>query len=86
MSGNPGVPEHKNVQLGVRAAGQDTEFDLAMEGRTYQDLKWAEQTWEFTAKEKMTVIEFHTAMHVERLRRASAGRREGRRDQLITSS
>jgi hypothetical protein len=23
MSGNPGVPEHKKVQLGVRAAGQD---------------------------------------------------------------
>ena len=26
------------------------------------DLKWEEQTWEFTAKEKATVIEFHTAM------------------------
>src|SRR4051812_32592073 len=31
MSGNPGVPEHKAVQLGVRAAGQDKEFDLTME-------------------------------------------------------
>ena len=62
MSGNPGVPEHKKVQLGVRAADQDKEFELTMEGRSYQDLKWAEQTWEFTAKEKMTVIEFHTAM------------------------
>jgi choice-of-anchor C domain-containing protein len=62
MSGNPGVPEHKKVQLGVRAADQDKEFELTMEGRTYQNLKWAEQTWEFTAKEKMTVIEFHTAM------------------------
>lgn len=62
MSGNPGVPEHKKVQLGARAAGQDKEFELTMEGRTYEDLKWEEQVWEFTAKEQMTVIEFHTAM------------------------
>jgi choice-of-anchor C domain-containing protein len=62
MSGNPGVPEHKKVQLGVRAAGRDREFDLTMEGRTYEDLKWEEMTWEFTANEKTTVIEFHTAM------------------------
>jgi choice-of-anchor C domain-containing protein len=62
MSGIPGVPEHKSVQLGVRAAGQDKEFELTMEGRTYEELKWEEQTWEFTAKEKGTVIEFHTAM------------------------
>jgi choice-of-anchor C domain-containing protein len=62
MSGNPGVPEHKKVQLGVRAAGQDKEFELSMEGRTYQDLKWETMTWEFTAKEKATVLELHTAM------------------------
>ena len=62
MSGNPGVPEHKTVQLGVRAAGQDKEFELSMEGRTYEDLKWEQQTWEFTAKEKATTVEFHTAM------------------------
>ena len=62
MSGNPGVPEHKTVRLGVRAAGQDKEFELSMEGRTYEDLKWEEQTWEFTAREKTTTIEFHTAM------------------------
>src|SRR5262249_5820321 len=34
MSGNPGVPEHKKVQLGVRAAGQAIEFEITMEGRT----------------------------------------------------
>jgi choice-of-anchor C domain-containing protein len=62
MSGNPGVPEHKTVQLGVRAAGQDKEFVLSMEERTYEDLKWETQTWEFTAREKATTIEFHTAM------------------------
>src|SRR5262249_17857051 len=42
MSGNPGVPGHKKVQLGVRAAGQDKEFETTMEGRGYEDLKWAE--------------------------------------------
>jgi hypothetical protein len=62
MSGNPGAPEHKKVQLGVRAAGQDKEFELSMEGRTYKDLKWEELTWELVAKEKSTTIEFHTAM------------------------
>jgi choice-of-anchor C domain-containing protein len=61
MSGNPGV-EHKKVRLGARAAGQDREFELTMEGRSYEDLKWEEQTWEFTAREKATAIEFHTAM------------------------
>lgn len=62
MSGNPGIPEHKKVQIGVRAASQDKEFELSMEGRTYEDLQWEEQTWEFTAREKATTIEFHTAM------------------------
>jgi choice-of-anchor C domain-containing protein len=62
MSGNPGVPEHKTVRLGVRAAGQDKEFELSMEGRAYEDLKWETQTWEFTAREKATVLELHTAM------------------------
>jgi len=62
MSGNPGVPEHKKVQLGVRAAGQDKEFEITMEGRSYEDLKWEEMTWEFTAREKATVLELHTAM------------------------
>lgn len=62
MSGNPGVPEHKKVQLGVRAAGQDREFEIAMAGRTYEDLKWEEMTWEFVAREKATAVEFHTAM------------------------
>ena len=61
MSGNPGV-EHKSVQLGVRAAGQDKEFDISMDGRTYEDLKWEEKSWVFTAKENKTVLELHTAM------------------------
>jgi choice-of-anchor C domain-containing protein len=61
MSGNPGV-EHEKVQLGVRAAGQSKVFELTMKGRSYEDLKWAEQAWEFTAREKATALELHTAM------------------------
>jgi hypothetical protein len=43
--------------------------------RSYQDLKWEEYTWEFTAKEKTTVIELHNrdAHHLERFRRAARG-------------
>jgi hypothetical protein len=61
MSGNPGV-EHKKVQLAVRAAGANKEFEITREGRSYEDLKWETQTWDFTAKDKKTVLEFHTAM------------------------
>jgi choice-of-anchor C domain-containing protein len=61
MSGNPGV-EHEKVQLGVRAADQSKEFEIPMAGRTYEDLKWEKKTWVFTAKEKTTVLELHTAM------------------------
>jgi choice-of-anchor C domain-containing protein len=61
MSGNPGV-EHDKVQLGVRAADQGKEFEIAMAGRTYEDLKWEQKTWTFTAKEKSTLLELHTAM------------------------
>lgn len=61
MSGNPGVP-HEKVQLGVKAAGQDKEFEIPMAGRTYTDLKWEEKSWVFTAKEKSTLLELHTAM------------------------
>ena len=61
MSGNPGVP-HEKVQLGVKAAGQDKEFEIPMAGRTYTDPKWEEKSWVFTAKEKTTLLELHTAM------------------------
>jgi len=61
MSGNPGVP-HEKVQLGVLAAGKDKQFEIAMEGRTYTDLKWEEKSWDFVATEKATVLELHTAM------------------------
>jgi choice-of-anchor C domain-containing protein len=61
MSGNPGVG-HKSVQMAVRAAGKKEVFEFDMEGVTLDDLKWETKTWEFTAVDTITVMEFHTAM------------------------
>jgi len=61
MSGNPGVP-HDKVQLAVEAAGEVKEFECSMEGKTHKDLKWEKKTWQFTAKDKTTVLELRTAM------------------------
>jgi choice-of-anchor C domain-containing protein len=61
MSGNPGLGL-ETVQLTVRAAGQKGLFACAMAGKTLVDLGWESKTWEFTAADTMTVLEFHTAM------------------------
>lgn len=61
MSGNPGVPM-TTAKLMVRAAGAEKEFRVDMAGRTLEDLKWEKMTWEFTATERTTVLEIHTAM------------------------
>jgi choice-of-anchor C domain-containing protein len=61
MSGNPGVG-HESVQLAVRAAGKHKVFECDMAGKTLEDLKWETRTWEFTAVDTITVLEFHTAM------------------------
>jgi len=61
MSGNPGVG-HEKVQLAVEAAGQTKEFEVSMEGRTNEDLKWEKKAWEFTAADKVTILELRTAM------------------------
>jgi len=61
MSGNPGVPMAA-AKLMVRASGAEKEFSVDMAGRTADDLKWAKMTWEFTAAERTTVLEIHTAM------------------------
>jgi choice-of-anchor C domain-containing protein len=61
MSGNPGVG-HESVQMVVRAAGRKEVFDFNMAGVTLDDLKWEKKTWEFTAVDTITVLEFHTAM------------------------
>jgi choice-of-anchor C domain-containing protein len=61
MSGNPGVG-HQSVQMAVRAAGKKETFEFDMTGVTLDDLKWVTKTWEFTAVDPITVLEFHTAM------------------------
>jgi choice-of-anchor C domain-containing protein len=61
MSGNPGVG-HPSVQMTVRAAGKKEVFEFDMTGVTLDDLKWETKTWEFTAADTITVLEFHTAM------------------------
>jgi choice-of-anchor C domain-containing protein len=61
MSGNPGAG-HEKVQLAVEAAGQAKEFECELAGKSNEDLKWERRTWEFTAADKVTVLEFRTAM------------------------
>lgn len=61
MSGNPGVG-HESVQLAVRAAGKKEVFEFDMTGVTADELKWATKTWEFTAVDALTILEFRTAM------------------------
>ena len=61
MSGNPGVG-HASVRMAVRAAGKTEVFEFDMSGVTLDDLKWETKTWEFTAADTITVLEFHTAM------------------------
>ena len=61
MSGNPGLG-YRNVQLAVRAAGKKEVFECDMDGKTLDDLKWETKTWEFTAVNTITILEFRTAM------------------------
>jgi choice-of-anchor C domain-containing protein len=61
MSGNPGVG-HEAVQMAVRAAGKKEVFECDMAGKTLDDMKWEQKTWEFTAVDTISVLEFHTAM------------------------
>jgi choice-of-anchor C domain-containing protein len=61
LSGNPGLGL-ETVVLGVRAAGKKDLFACAMAGKSLDDLGWETKTWEFTAVETNTVLEFHTAM------------------------
>jgi choice-of-anchor C domain-containing protein len=61
LSGNPGLGL-ETVQLTVRAAGHKGLFACAMAGKSAADLGWEIKTWEFTAADSITVLEFHTAM------------------------
>lgn len=61
MSGNPGLGL-QSVQMAVQAAGKKEIFECDMTGKTLDDLKWEAKTWEFTAVDTITILEFHTAM------------------------
>lgn len=61
MSGNPGLG-YEVVLLTARAAGKKQAFACAMTGRTLDDLKWEAKSWEFTAVDAITILEFRTAM------------------------
>ena len=61
MTGNPQA-NLTEAKLTVRAAGADKEFKLDMTGVTHEDPKWTKMSWEFTATDKPTVLEIHTAM------------------------
>jgi choice-of-anchor C domain-containing protein len=61
MSGNPGFG-YESVQMAVWAAGTKEVFECDMTGKTLDDLKWETKSWDFTAVEGITILEFRTAM------------------------
>ena len=54
--------ELQSVQMAVRAAGKKQVFEFDMAENSADNLKWETKTWEFTAVDTITVLEFHTAM------------------------
>jgi len=61
MTGNPQA-NLTEARLTVRAAGANQDFAVDMTGVTHEDPKWTKKTWEFTATDRATVLEIHTAM------------------------
>jgi choice-of-anchor C domain-containing protein len=53
------VPEKK---LGVKAADKEEKFTFDSTGKSRTDMGWTTQTWEFTATDKETTLEFFTLM------------------------
>lgn len=57
LAGNPnGPPTIK--QMRVEAAGQSADFSFDTTGRSFSDLGWQAQSWQFTAVDTSTTIEF----------------------------
>ena len=46
--------------LCVRAAGKKEAFSADATGKTSEDMGWVKKTWEFTATDDKTTLEFHT--------------------------
>ena len=62
MAANPNYQaEAGSVKvLCVRAAGKKEAFSFDAAGKTVEAMGWATKTWEFTAVEDETTLEFHT--------------------------
>jgi choice-of-anchor C domain-containing protein len=61
MAGNPEgtVPKKR---MGVSAAGSSKEFEFDATGKTVKAMGWVKKSWQFTATEKETTLEFYTLM------------------------
>src|SRR5262245_53447570 len=59
LAGNPaGGPEEKKMM--VEAAGQKKEFTFNTSGKTLEDMGWKTHSWEFTADDDKTTLEFYS--------------------------
>lgn len=57
ISGNPeGPPTIKRMD--VTAAGQSTQYDIDVTGKTIQNMGWQTVTWTFSAVDSVTTLEF----------------------------
>jgi choice-of-anchor C domain-containing protein len=64
LAGNPaGVEPVK--KLGVKAAGKKEFFEFDTTGKSVDDMGWVTKTWEFTAEEAKTTLEFFNPMVVD---------------------
>jgi len=57
LAGNPGGPPPIK-QMRLEAAGQSADFSFDTTGRSRSDLGWQAQSWQFTAEDTSTTIEF----------------------------
>ena len=58
LAGNPDKGPTEKI-LEVNAADQTKTFTFDITGKTRQDMGWVTVTWEFTAKDDMTTLEFY---------------------------
>jgi choice-of-anchor C domain-containing protein len=57
LAGNPEfLPIIKNMT--VEAAGQSEDFSFDTTGKTFSDMGWIPQSWQFTANNNQTTLEF----------------------------
>jgi choice-of-anchor C domain-containing protein len=59
LSGNPGLGGGEG-KLVVSAAGKSAEFVFNTAGKTEQNMGWVTRTWEFTALDSQTTLEFYS--------------------------